>query len=61
MKLVNSQEKKWNNIYQSEMKAFIGIVELYIGIISKLIIHDYWNKSQLFGTPGIRCTVFLLI
>ena len=23
-------------------------------VISKLTtIHDYWNKSQLFGTPGI--------
>jgi len=34
------------------MKAFLGLT-LYMGIIHKPKIDDYWTKSSLFGTPGI--------
>ena len=54
LKLVRSHEKKWKDIDELEMKSFIGII-LYMGIISKPTIHEYWTKSYLFGTPGFRC------
>ena len=53
LKLVRSHEKKWKDVDELEMKAFIGII-LYMGIISKPTIHEYWTKSYLFGTPGFR-------
>ena len=53
-KLANSHERKWKDVDELEMKAFVGII-LYMGIISKPSIHEYWTRSHLFETPGIRC------
>jgi len=51
-RLSDSHKKKWTKPDLDELKAFFGIL-LYMGIIQKPKIEDYWSSSILVGTPGI--------
>jgi len=49
----DSHKRQWTKPNQEEIKAFLGLV-LYMGLVKKSQLEDYWSTSFLFGTPGFR-------
>jgi len=49
----SSHKRKWRNPDLSTMKSFFGIL-LFMGIVKKPSLKDYWAKNDLFGTPYLN-------
>jgi len=49
----SSHKRKWKTPDLPTMKNFFGIL-LYMGIVKKPSLKDYWSKNNLFGTPFLN-------
>lgn len=48
----NARARKWTDVTNAEMKAFIGIL-LYIGLVRLPNYESYWNNDDLLSLKGL--------